>query len=87
MEELPQHRPGHRDPICVCHQMAASGIVLLCLGCNETTEHSRAFFMGLSLITGGRFIAVRHVNRLPQVIIDHFETIRKRFFSFSIYSL
>ncbi|XP_028390723.1 uncharacterized protein LOC114515628 [Dendronephthya gigantea] len=68
MEELPQPRPDHHDLVEVCHQMAASGIVLLCFGCNQTSEHVRAFFMGLSLITGGRFIAVQYIHCLSQIV-------------------
>ncbi|CAB4037477.1 Hypothetical predicted protein, partial [Paramuricea clavata] len=66
-DEIPDGCPSNHDPVQICHEMAAKGIILCCVGCEPTLRPYRDFFMGLSLITGGQYIPLEHADCLPRV--------------------
>ncbi|XP_028390657.1 uncharacterized protein LOC114515574 [Dendronephthya gigantea] len=68
-DEIPDGCPDNHDPVAICHQMAARGIILYCVGCEPALRPFRDFFMGLSLITGGQYIRLHRANLLSQVIV------------------
>ena len=59
--------PSNHDPVAICHEMAARGIILYCVGCEPSLTQYREFFMALSLITGGQYICLRRARLLPRV--------------------
>ena len=68
-DQIPDGCPLNYDPVAICHQMAARGIVLYCVGCEPSLRTYRDFFMGLSLITGGQYIRLQQAKLLSQIIV------------------
>ena len=66
-DQIPDGCPLNYDPVAICHQMAARGIILYCVGCEPSLRTYRDFFMGLSLITGGQYIRLQQAKLLSQV--------------------
>ncbi|CAB4012458.1 Hypothetical predicted protein, partial [Paramuricea clavata] len=65
-DEIPNGCPSNHDPVQICHEMAARGIILYCVGCEPSLSRYRDFFMALSLITGGQYIRLQRAKLLSQ---------------------
>lgn len=61
--------PKHKDPVHIAHQMAASGITLYTAGVEPPLASYRAFFVALSLITGGQYVPLNDSHLLTDVIV------------------
>ena len=66
-DQIPEGCPSNHDPVAICHEMAARGIILYCVGCEPSLTQYREFFMALSLITGGQYIRLQRARLLSQV--------------------
>ena len=66
-DQIPEGCPSNHDPVAICHEMAAKGIILYCVGCEPSLTEYREFFMALSLITGGQYICLQQARLLSQV--------------------
>lgn len=69
---FPNGDPDGKDPLAICREMAAKGIVCYAVGCEPALGNyrcARDFMLSVAEITGGQAIALSSSSLLAQVIL------------------